>query len=418
MQNSLPRNRTSSLLSVTASAYTASNTSANGEDRTTPTPTNDGGLSSPPVTSPATSSVGSPQPTSLALQAAPGKPLSLQAQRALDGLTVDTPLRQSLSFTRHAPMRKVKVPMPSKKATSYGRSSDAGSRHSQSQSESGDVVAKSPKSEIQGHQRAASGPYAFGRDRASSKRILDRRRAEVPDLETQSSENAVMDEVDLHVEPIPKGKGDANQPDAVMQGENASASARSKLAPAKTTVNRLTPSIDSTSNSGTSSRTVGRSQLRVGREKTNHHQSASVSTASQAPPPSSTTTGRASSLAPSGLEDRTRIPSSEIPSRFNPKTNDRLNRATSTGRFSLPPPDDDDEDVGMASGSRGARRGHSQGREVQRPPTGPTLITERLNGGNRDKTPERESASEVSHFVGTFSFNTDFSSAAHEYQPH
>lgn len=156
--------------------------------------------------------------------------------------------------------------------------------------------------------------WILGKRRSEERDVLDRQWSP-----TSEENSELMDDADLNVEPIQKET--ASQAGTVM-GSSSDAKP-SKLVPA-THLNRLTPSIESSSNSGTSSRMVGRCQLRIGREKTNHQHStsvasASVSAASQARPPS-VSTGRALSVTAS--ETRTRISSSEIPSGFNPRTNE------------------------------------------------------------------------------------------------
>ncbi|PVG01840.1 hypothetical protein CPB86DRAFT_59504 [Serendipita vermifera] len=302
---SLSRNRTISLMSYASNTSEASAPSAISlHDRTTPTPNDrDEAWTSPPsatATSPTSSATHSPSPTTRR-ELPSNVPRHIQ-QAYSQAQNFTTTLKHSRSFSQSG--LKVNVPMPSKKssAASFGRSSDASSRlRSPSVTDS---EARSPNSKA---------PYMSGREKTLGKKILERRKAEEKEMELIDS-NRQDDMEDLHVEPIKKGKENA---DPAVKREADEKHVSKYLKP------RTAPT-SSESNSGTSSRTVGRSQLRVPREK--HPQTAAV--AHQSPV-----------KVEKGF---TRIPQSEVPARFKPEYNERLQRATSTGRYSVPPDEDDE----------------------------------------------------------------------------
>ncbi|CAG7853699.1 SubName: Full=Related to proteophosphoglycan 5-Leishmania major strain Friedlin {ECO:0000313/EMBL:CCA75018.1} [Serendipita indica DSM 11827] len=298
---SLSRNRTTSLLSVASQSEAPSVTSGH-EERTTPTP-KDGSVSSPPsVTSPSGSSVGSPPPTTVPLSKMVGH--AARAVRSVKQL--DTPLKHSRSYSQPYAY-KVKVPVPSQtnSVASYERSSDASSTHAQ-------IASSTARLKME----RAGAPYAVAQDNVSSrsKKILERRREEEQEIDTME-----MDD-DLKVEPINKGKENA-APESVPMSEDGATETSTELG--RGIKSRMGP-LSSEATSVASSRTAGRSQLRVGREKLGHGTSASVSSAS-------------------GVERRSRIASADLSSRFNPSANERYQKTRSTGRFSAPP--DDYEDV-------------------------------------------------------------------------
>lgn len=179
--------------------------------------------------------------------------------------------------------------------------------HSRSQSATSAASATSSKTDTssKADSKASGAPYSVGGGKSHGKKILEKRKAEERELEAMNLNNQEEME-DLHVEPIKKGKENANpaysktkESDAVSRAPPSSVSPQSQsqqlLVP---------PSSVSESNSATSSRTV--------REKPAHT-----------------------------LEKRTRIPEKDVLRRFNPATNERLNKAKA-GRFSVPPDDDDD----------------------------------------------------------------------------
>jgi hypothetical protein len=294
----LSRVRTTSLMSNTSGTSVPSAISPH--DRTTPTPQDrDSTVSSPPpVTSPASSVVDSSPPYSRR-ELPTNVPRHIQ-QAYSQAQNFSTTLKHSRSFSQSG--LKVNVPMPSKKssAASFTRSSDAGS------------FLRSPSAtDSETRSPTSKAPYMSGREKTAGKKILERRKAEEKEMELTDSNR--QDDMDLHVEPIKKGKENTD-PATMKEAEGKS----KYLKPPRTAPT------SSESNSGASSRTVGKSQLRAPREKLPQ-------------------TSAAAHQHPVKIEKNiTRIPQSEIPSRFRPEYNERLQRATSTGRYSVPPDEDDE----------------------------------------------------------------------------
>ncbi|KAG8757237.1 hypothetical protein FRC14_002260 [Serendipita sp. 396] len=300
---SLGRGRTISL--VSAAVTTSSGTSSPDNDRKTPTP-KDGS-----VTSPASSSVGSPPPAPP--KRLGGKPLEGFAQRALKGIGASTPLNRSQSFTHPYMPQTVKVPLPSQgsSATGFSKGSDAASVRSHS---------KVDNSEKPKHEKAASSPYIPSRENHQSrtKKILDKRREEEKELLEIKREK----DEEVRVEAVKPDEEITDRGTSMMDVEDQQE--RTNAIIEKSQKSRMSV-LSSDSNS-----TVGRSQLRVGREKTNHTGSIAVSSTDS---------------------ERTRIPASQVVHRFDPKSNSRLQKVITSGRFSVPP-DEEEEEQRAAHASR------------------------------------------------------------------
>lgn len=218
----------------------------------------------------------------------------------------DTPLKHSRSFSQPYQTR-LKVPMPSRKTSvvSFGQSSDASSKRGP-----GSATERQLKKPEKVHA-----PYGSGRELTGTRKIIEKRRAEEKETELMELNRQEEDMEDLHVEPIKKGK---ENEDPALNGQRDNDSTASLRTTSTKTMKSRVPT-SSESNSGTSSRTVGQSSLRQGREKQNVHHTSP--------------------------DKRPRMAASEVPLRFNPAVNERLHRATSTGRYSVPPDDDDDNDL-------------------------------------------------------------------------
>ncbi|KAG8836405.1 multiprotein-bridging factor 1 [Serendipita sp. 399] len=293
---SLGRGRTTSL--VSAAALTSSGTSSPDNDRKTPTPKDSSGS----VTSPTGSSVGSPPPPPPKRLGA--KPIEGFAQRALKGIGGPTPLKPSRSFSQPFTPQMVKVPLPSQgSSTSFSRGSDAASVRSYNKGDS---------SEKSKHEKSASAPYLASREghQSRTKKILDKRKEEEKELLEIKRE---MEE-EVRVEAVKPDEENEDQTTSRMEVEDNLE--RTTAIIEKNQKSRMS-ALSSDSNS-----TVGRSQLRMGRDKTNHSGSIAVSK----PDP-----------------ERTRIPSSQVVHRFDPNNNYRLKKVMHTGRFSVPPDDEEEE---------------------------------------------------------------------------
>jgi hypothetical protein len=276
--------------------------------RTTPT-LRDGHISSPPLTSPEPSVLGSP-PHSARSSLPP------HAQRALEMRnSSSTTLNHSRSFSSPY-FGKLRVPVPSStgKTSSITSTSISGQKsdsHSRSQSATSVTSAASSKTDTssKADSKAAAAPYTIGGSKSQGKKILEKRKAEERELDAINL-NSREEMLDLHVEPIKTGKENADP--ALANGIKANGpDVRSNVAPSTVSPQSqrilVPPSSVSESNSGTSSKTV--------KNKPAHT-----------------------------LEKRTRIPEKDVLSRFNPATNERLIKARNagSGRYSMPPDDDED----------------------------------------------------------------------------